>query len=199
MFTSRAEHRILLRQDNADLRLTPKGYEIGLVSRETYERFNNKRRQIDELMSLLYKETVRPESLNEYLLSTGTTGLKQPVKAHSVLPRPEVSIDELLKVDESLRAKVYDITDNKLVLEQVEIQIKYAGYIEKEHEMVKELGNKEQIILPENLDYERIKSLSTEGRLKMQKIKPETLGQASRISGVSASDISVLMVYLKRF
>ena len=199
MFTSRAEHRIILRQDNADIRLTPKGYEIGLVSRETYERFNNKRRQIDELMSLLYKETVRPESLNEYLLSTGTTGLKQPVKAHSVLPRPEVSIDELLNADESLRTKVYDITDNKLVLEQVEIQIKYAGYIEKEHEMVRELGNKEQIILPENLDYERIKSLSTEGRLKMQKIKPETLGQASRISGVSASDISVLMVYLKRF
>ncbi len=199
MFTSRAEHRILLRQDNADLRLTPKGHEIGLVSRETYERFNKKRQQINELMSLLYKETVRPESLNEYLLSTGTAGLKQPVKAHSVLPRPEVNIDELLKVDESLRAKVYDITDNKLVLEQVEIQIKYAGYIQKEHEMVRELDNKEQIILPENLDYERIKSLSTEGRLKMQKIKPETLGQASRISGVSASDISVLMVYLKRF
>ena len=199
MFTSRAEHRILLRQDNADLRLTPKGYEIGLVSRETYERFTKKSQQINELMTLLYKESVRPESLNEYLLSIGTTGLKQPVKAHSVLPRPEVSIDKLLKVDESLRAKVYDITDNKLVLEQVEIQIKYAGYIEKEHEMVKELDNKEQIILPENLDYERIKSLSTEGRLKMQKIKPETLGQASRISGVSASDISVLMVYLKRF
>ena len=199
MFTSRAEHRILLRQDNADLRLTPKGHEIGLVSRETYERFNKKRQQINELMSLLYKETVRPESLNEYLLSAGTAGLKQPVKAHSVLPRPEVNIDELLKVDESLRAKVYDITDNKLVLEQVEIQIKYAGYIQKEHEMVRELDNKEQIILPENLDYERIKSLSTEGRLKMQKIKPETLGQASRISGVSASDISVLMVYLKRF
>ena len=199
MFTSRAEHRILLRQDNADLRLTPKGYELGLVSRETYERFNKKRQQITELMSLLHNETVRPESLNDYLLSTGTTGLKQPVKAHSVLPRPEVSIDDLLKADESLRAKVYDITDNKLVLERVEIQIKYAGYIEKENDMVRELGNKEQINLPENLDYERIKSLSTEGRLKMQKIKPETLGQASRISGVSASDISVLMVYLKRF
>jgi tRNA uridine 5-carboxymethylaminomethyl modification enzyme len=199
MFTSRAEHRILLRQDNADLRLTPKGYELGLVSRETYGRFNKKRQHITELTSLLHNETVRPESLNDYLLSTGTTGLKQPVKAHSVLPRPEVSIDDLLKADESLRAKVYDITDNKLVLEQVEIQIKYAGYIEKEYDMVRELGNKEQINLPENLDYERIKSLSTEGRLKMQKIKPETLGQASRISGVSASDISVLMVYLKRF
>ncbi len=199
MFTSRAEHRILLRQDNADLRLTPKGHEIGLVSRETYERFSMKRQQINDLMLLFHNETVRPESLNEYLLSVGTTSLKQPVKAHSVLPRPEVSIEELLQADESLRSKVYDITDNKLVLEQVEIQIKYAGYIEKEYEMVKELGNKEQVVLPGDLDYERIKSLSTEGRLKLQKIKPETLGQASRISGVSASDISVLMVYLKRF
>jgi tRNA uridine 5-carboxymethylaminomethyl modification enzyme len=199
MFTSRAEHRILLRQDNADLRLTPKGHEIGLVSRETYERFSMKRQQINDLMLLFHNETVRPESLNEYLLSVGTTSLKQPVKAHTVLPRPEVSIDELLQADESLRSKVYDITDNKLVLEQVEIQIKYAGYIEKEYEMVKELGNKEQVVLPGDLDYERIKSLSTEGRLKLQKIKPETLGQASRISGVSASDISVLMVYLKRF
>ena len=199
MFTSRAEHRILLRQDNADLRLTPKGHEIGLVSRETYERFSMKSQQINDLMLLFHNETVRPESLNEYLLSVGTTSLKQPVKAHTVLPRPEVSIDELLQADESLRSKVYDITDNKLVLEQVEIQIKYAGYIEKEYEMVKELGNKEQVVLPGDLDYERIKSLSTEGRLKLQKIKPETLGQASRISGVSASDISVLMVYLKRF
>ncbi len=199
MFTSRAEHRILLRQDNADLRLTPKGHEIGLVSRETYERFSMKRQQINDLMLLFHNETVRPESLNEYMLSVGTTSLKQPVKAHTVLPRPEVSIDELLQADESLRSKVYDITDNKLVLEQVEIQIKYAGYIEKEYEMVKELGNKEQVVLPGDLDYERIKSLSTEGRLKLQKIKPETLGQASRISVVSASDISVLMVYLKRF
>ena len=199
MFTSRAEHRILLRQDNADLRLTQKGYEIGLVSRETYERFSLKRQQIKDLMSLLNSETVRPEVLNDYFVAAGTAGLKQPVKAHTVLPRPEVNIDELLRADDGLRAKVYNITSDRLVLEQVEIQIKYAGYIEKEHEMVKELANKEQIKLPESLDYDRIKSLSTEGRQKMKKIKPETLGQASRISGVSASDISVLMVFLKRF
>ncbi|MEC8141669.1 MAG: tRNA uridine-5-carboxymethylaminomethyl(34) synthesis enzyme MnmG [Bacteroidota bacterium] len=199
MFTSRAEHRILLRQDNADLRLTQKGYEIGLVSRETHERLNHKRQQIKDLMSLLNSETVRPEVLNDYLMTAGTAGLKQPVKAHTVLPRPEVNIDELLRADDGLRAKVYNITSDRLVLEQVEIQIKYAGYIEKEHEMVKELANKEQIKLPESLDYDRIKSLSTEGRQKMKKIKPETLGQASRISGVSASDISVLMVFLKRF
>ena len=199
MFTSRAEHRILLRQDNADLRLTQKGYEIGLVSRETHERFSLKRKQTKDLMSLLNSETVRPEILNDYFMTAGTAGLKQPVKAHTVLPRPEVKIDELLQADDGLRAKVYNITSDRLVLEQVEIQIKYAGYIEKEHEMVKELANKEQIKLPESLDYDRIKSLSTEGRQKMKKIKPETLGQASRISGVSASDISVLMVFLKRF
>ena len=199
MFTSRAEHRILLRQDNADLRLTQKGYEIGLVSRETHERFSLKRQQIKDITSLLNSETVRPEVLNDYFAAAGTAGLKQPVKAHTVLPRPEINIDELLRADDGLRAKVYNITSDRLVLEQVEIQIKYAGYIEKEHEMVKELANKEQIKLPESLDYDRIKSLSTEGRQKMKKIKPETLGQASRISGVSASDISVLMVFLKRF
>ena len=199
MFTSRAEHRILLRQDNADLRLTPKGYEIGLVSRETYDRFNAKRQQIQDVMDLLNSETVRPENLNDYLLKSGTTGLKQPVKAHTVIPRPEVKLTDLLNADEGLSSKVYEITDDKDVHEQVEIQIKYAGYIQKEHEMVEELANKEKITLPAELDYVRIKSLSTEGRLKLAKIRPETLGQASRISGVSASDVSVLMVYLKRF
>ena len=199
MFTSRAEHRILLRQDNADLRLTPKGYEIGLVSRETYDRFNAKRQQIQDVMDLLNSETVRPENLNDYLLKSGTTGLKQPVKAHTVIPRPEVKLTDLLNADEGLSSKVYEITDDKHVHEQVEIQIKYAGYIQKEHEMVEELANKEKITLPAELDYVRIKSLSTEGRLKLAKIRPETLGQASRISGVSASDVSVLMVYLKRF
>ena len=199
MFTSRAEHRILLRQDNADLRLTPKGYEIGLVSRETYDRFNAKRQQIQDVLDLLNSETVRPENLNDYLLKSGTTGLKQPVKAHTVIPRPEVKLTDLLNADEGLSSKVYEITDDKHVHEQVEIQIKYAGYIQKEHEMVEELANKEKITLPAELDYVRIKSLSTEGRLKLAKIRPETLGQASRISGVSASDVSVLMVYLKRF
>ena len=199
MFTSRAEHRILLRQDNADLRLTPKGYEIGLVSRETYDRFNAKRQQIQDVMDLLNSETVRPENLNDYLLKSGTAGLKQPVKAHTVIPRPEVKLTDLLNADEGLSSKVYEITDDKHVHEQVEIQIKYAGYIQKEHEMVEELANKEKITLPAELDYVRIKSLSTEGRLKLAKIRPETLGQASRISGVSASDVSVLMVYLKRF
>ena len=170
-----------------------------MVSRETYDRFNAKRQQIQDVMDLLNSETVRPENLNDYLLKSGTTGLKQPVKAHTVIPRPEVKLTDLLNADEGLSSKVTFIMDDKHVHEQVEIQIKYAGYIQKEHEMVEELANKEKITLPAELDYVRIKSLSTEGRLKLTKIRPETLGQASRISRVSASDVSVLMVYLKRF
>ena len=198
MFTSRAEHRILLRQDNADLRLTPKGREIGLINDERWAEFEKKRQGVEEIMRLFTNESVRPEQINDYLLSVGTTELKQPVKAYTVVPRPEVSVFDLLESAQELKDKCYAITDDSYIYEQVEIQIKYQGYIEKEHEMVRELANKDNIIIPETLDYDRIKSLSTEGRLKLQKINPETLGQASRISGVSASDVSVLMVYLKR-
>lgn len=198
MFTSRAEHRILLRQDNADLRLTPKGRELGLINDERWTNFIHKRESVESIMALFLNESVRPEEANEYLLSVNTTALKQPVKAHTVIPRPEVSIFELLDAATDLKEKCFSVTDNKEVYEQVEIQIKYRGYIEKEHEMVRELANKDQVVIPASLDYGRIKSLSTEGRLKLQKIQPETLGQASRISGVSASDVSVLMVFLKR-
>ncbi|NBW70402.1 MAG: tRNA uridine-5-carboxymethylaminomethyl(34) synthesis enzyme MnmG [Bacteroidetes bacterium] len=198
MFTSRAEHRILLRQDNADLRLTPKGREIGLINDERWAEFEKKRQGVEEIMRLFTNESVRPEQINDYLLSVGTTELKQPVKAYTVVPRPEVSVFDLLESAQDLKDKCYAITDDLYIYEQIEIQIKYRGYIEKEHEMVRELANKDNIIIPETLDYDRIKSLSTEGRLKLQKINPETLGQASRISGVSASDVSVLMVYLKR-
>ncbi len=198
MFTSRAEHRILLRQDNADLRLTPKGRELGLINDERWADFNRKREGIESIMALFLNESVRPEEANEYLLSVNTTELKQPVKAHTVVPRPEVCIFDLLNAATDLKEKCFSVTDNKEVYEQVEIQIKYRGYIEKEHEMVRELANKDQVVIPASLDYGRIKSLSTEGRLKLQKIQPETLGQASRISGVSASDVSVLMVFLKR-
>jgi len=198
MFTSRAEHRILLRQDNADLRLTPKGRELGLINDERWADFNHKRESIESIMALFLNESVRPEEVNGYLLSVNTTALKQPVKAHTVVPRPEVSIFELLDAAADLKEKCFSVTENKEVYEQVEIQIKYRGYIEKEHEMVRELANKDQVVIPASLDYGRIKSLSTEGRLKLQKIQPETLGQASRISGVSASDVSVLMVFLKR-
>lgn len=197
MFTSRAEHRILLRQDNADLRLTEIGYKIGLASEERYLKMVTKREAVKELRDLFAEQTVRPEVLNGMLEEQGTSLLSQPVKAETVLTRPQVSIHNMLEVDEHLRQKTSEISSDRYVLEQVEIQIKYAGYIQKEFEMVEELSQKENFPIPEDLDYSKIKSLSSEGRQKMSKIKPETIGQASRISGVSASDVAVLMVYLK--
>ena len=197
MFTSRAEHRILLRQDNADLRLTEIGYNIGLASKERYDNVINKKEQLNKLLDLLSNQTVRPEVLNIKLEELGTTGLKQPVKAETVLTRPQVSLEDMLVADSELRERAEIITSDTYVLEQAEIQIKYAGYIQKEFEMVEELAQKENSPIPSSLDYSKIKSLSSEGLQKMSKIKPETIGQASRISGVSASDVSVLMVYLK--
>ena len=197
MFTSRAEHRILLRQDNADLRLTELGYRKGLVNEDRYSRFQKKKQEVDDLLDLLSEYTVRPEIMDEKLKVLGTTPLSQPVKADSIIPRPQVKLFDMLGADPELKKNVYNITNNKYVFNQAEIQIKYAGYIEKEFEMVKELSNKENAVIPQKIDYSKINSLSTEGKQKLSKIKPETLGQASRISGVSASDVAVLMVYLK--
>ncbi|MEP1152709.1 MAG: tRNA uridine-5-carboxymethylaminomethyl(34) synthesis enzyme MnmG [Balneola sp.] len=197
MFTSRAEHRILLRQDNADLRLTEIGHKIGLASKVRLEKVLVKKKAVSELRDLLSKQTVRPEILNPMLERLGTSGLSQPVKADTVLARPQVSLHDMIDADPGLREEVLAITNDNYVIEQSEIQIKYSGYIQKEFEMVEELAQKENSRIPEGLDYSKIKSLSSEGLQKMSKIKPETIGQASRISGVSASDVSVLMVYLK--
>ena len=198
MFTSRAEHRILLRQDNADLRLTPLGYKLGLISEERFEEFSQKKSEIDDLYDLISNYTVRPDKMDPMLEEQGTSNLSQPVKAKSLIPRPEIHLNHLLDADSELKSEVEKITSNDRVLEQVEIQIKYAGYIEREFEMVEEMKQKEESPIPLDIDYEKIKSLSSEGRSKLGKVKPETIGQASRISGVSASDLSVLMVYLKR-
>jgi len=197
MFTSRAEHRILLRQDNADLRLTELGKKIGLADDQRYNRYLKKKSEIDRLYDLISDYTVRPEKMDSMLLEKGTSVLSQPVKAKSLIPRPEIHLQDLLDADEELNAKVAEITESRDVIEQVEIQVKYDGYIQREFEMVQELSRQENTRIPEKLDYEKIKSLSNEGKSKLEKIKPETIGQASRISGVSASDVAVLMVYLK--
>jgi tRNA uridine 5-carboxymethylaminomethyl modification enzyme len=197
MFTSRAEHRILLRQDNADLRLTELGYKIGLASEERYQNYKEKKQSIDKLHDLIADYTVYPEKMDPMLKEQGTTVLSQPVKAKSLIPRPEISIYNLIEADPKLKEKAAEISEDPKVYEQVEIQIKYAGYIEKEFEMVEEMNKKEDMLIPETLEYERINSLSSEGRQKLDRVRPETLGQASRISGVTPSDISVLMVYLK--
>jgi len=197
MFTSRAEHRILLRQDNADLRLTELGHKIGLASDERYARFKKKKDAIDKIHDLVADYTVYPEKMDPMLEENETSTLSQPVKAKSLIPRPELSIRNIFEADPELKQKALEITTDELVFEQVEIQIKYAGYIEKEFEMVEEMKKQEDTLIPDSLDYDRINSLSAEGKQKMDRIRPETLGQASRISGVSPSDISVLMVYLK--
>ncbi len=197
MFTSRAEHRILLRQDNADLRLTEIGYKIGLASKERLDKVLEKKSELNSVLDILSNQAVRPESLNAKLKELGTTGLNQPVKAETVLARPQVSLFDMMSADTDLNSCIEEVTTNNYVLEQAEIQVKYSGYIQKEFEMVEELAQKENTPIPTSLDYSKIKSLSSEGLQKMSKIKPETIGQASRISGVSASDVSVLMVYLK--
>ncbi|MDZ7805917.1 MAG: tRNA uridine-5-carboxymethylaminomethyl(34) synthesis enzyme MnmG [Gracilimonas sp.] len=197
MFTSRAEHRILLRQDNADLRLTEIGHKIGLASDERLKRMQTKKEAIDKLDSIIKDYTVRPEQMDPMLESKESSLMSQPMKAEKILLRPEVSLKDMMEYDPDLKNKIYSVTEDEKVLEQIEIQLKYAGYIQKEFDMVKELERQENMEIPEKVEYSNIKSLSTEGVQKLSKVKPETIGQASRISGVSASDISVLMVYLK--
>jgi len=197
MFTSRAEHRILLRQDNADLRLTEIGYRIGLASDERLKKVKEKRKAIDQLDDFVKEYTVRPEQIDPLLESKDSSPMSQPMKAIKILLRPEVSLKEMMEYDGEFKKQINLISTDDKVLEQVEIQGKYAGYIEKEFEMVREMEKQENMLIPEQIEYSNIKSLSTEGTQKLSKIRPETIGQASRISGVSASDLSVLMVYLK--
>ena len=197
MFTSRAEHRILLRQDNADLRLTEIGYRLGLASDERLKKVKEKRKAIDQLDDLIKEYTVRPEQIDPLLESKDSSPMSQPMKAIKILLRPEVSLKEMMEYDGEFKKQINLISTDDKVLEQVEIQGKYAGYIEKEFEMVREMEKQENMLIPEQIEYSNIKSLSTEGTQKLSKIRPETIGQASRISGVSASDLSVLMVYLK--
>ncbi|TVQ70847.1 MAG: tRNA uridine-5-carboxymethylaminomethyl(34) synthesis enzyme MnmG [Balneolaceae bacterium] len=196
MFTSRAEHRILLRQDNADLRLTPAGHEIGLASDERKERLDVKLSQINQLRTFLTGYSARPEVFNDFLSSIGQSPLRQSLKIPKIITRPHLTLPDLVAHDAELRAQVEKITASPLVIEQVEIQFKYEGYIEKEFEMVRQIQQKEHMRIPEKINYQNLQSLSSEGRQKLHRVRPETIGQASRISGVSASDIAVLMVYL---
>ncbi len=197
MFTSRAEHRILLRQDNADLRLTELGYEFGLVTEERYHRYISKKSKIDQLTDLCRNYSVQPDIYNSYLSGLNSSPMKQAMKLPKLLTRPEVHLKDMLETDSTLKEQVFSISDDPNIIEQIEVQIKYAGYIEKEFEMVEELNRQENMAIPEEISYETIDSLSSEGKQKLAKVQPETIGQASRISGVSASDIAVLMVYLK--
>ena len=193
MMTSRAEYRLLLRQDNADLRLTEIGHEIGLISDERYKRFLTKKENIEKEVERLKKTVVKPtEKVNKILKKCGTSELNNGSKMAELIKRPEVSYEILKDIDENRPELSYQEK------EEVEIQIKYEGYIKLQEEQVEKFKKLEEKILPENIDYETINVISLEGRQKLNKFKPRSIGQASRISGVSPADVSVLLVYLQQ-
>ncbi len=196
MFTSRAEFRILLRQDNADARLTEKGHQIGLADNQRLENMFDKTNSLNQLLTDLNKKRVEPLESNTVLNNLNTATLKQRVPVINILKRPEVNISDLKNLNNELNEYLsnYD-TDT---LQQAEIAVKYETYIEKERQLAEKMESLEDKKIRRNLDYDEIKALSAEGRQKLNKIKPITIGQASRISGVSPSDISILMVYLAR-
>lgn len=197
MFTSRAEHRILLRQDNADLRLTPIGYEIGMVDDTRYQRYIVKRDAIITIRKIVENHTAKPAIYDPMLESLDTAPLKHGIKLPSIINRPQVSIKDILAVDSELKTAIYDVSTDPYVIEQVEIQLKYEGYIQKEFELADEMNKQENLRIPSSINYSNIRSLSNEAVFKLGRVQPETIGQASRISGVSPSDIAVLMVYIK--
>lgn len=196
MFTSRAEHRLLLRQDNADIRLSPIGHELGLISDERLEIVKQKVANSDEIVAFSRKQGIEMSHANDMLQELGTSPISQNVKLFSLLSRPQVSIEDVRKVSPALN-ELLSKFDQETV-EQAEIKIKYDSYFEKEQEIVAKMQKMEDKDINPDFDYSQLNSLSKEAREKLLKIKPRTLGQASRISGVSPSDISVLMVHISR-
>ncbi|MBO6879899.1 tRNA uridine-5-carboxymethylaminomethyl(34) synthesis enzyme MnmG [Winogradskyella sp.] len=197
MFTSRAEYRTLLRQDNADFRLTPKGYELGLASEKRLRRMEEKQSKSDAFVQFFKDTSVKPDEINPVLESKDSAKVKQQDKMFKLYARPNITIEDMRKVE----AVDNYIKENNLdseVIEQTEIQVKYAGYIEKEKNNADKLNRLENVKIPSNFDYTKLKSMSMEARQKLSEIQPVTISQASRISGVSPNDVSVLLVYLGR-
>lgn len=196
MFTSRAEHRLLLRQDNADIRLSPIAHKLGLISDERLELVNQKIQNSDAIVAFAKKQGIEMDKANAMLEDLGTSALNQNVKLFSLLSRPQVGINDVRKVSETFEAFLEPF--DKETIEQAEIKIKYESYFEKEQEIVNKMQKMEDKDINPDFDYTQLVSLSKEAREKLLKIKPRTLGQASRISGVSPSDISVLMVHISK-
>ena len=197
MFTSRAEYRTLLRQDNADLRLTPKGYELGLASEKRLKRMEEKHEAAEKFVSFFETQSVKPEEINPILESKNSAPVNQSGKLFKVFSRPNIEMDDVRKV-QSVEAYIQENNLDREVIEQTEIQVKYSGYIAKEKNNADKLSRLEYVKIPANFDYSQIKSMSFEAREKLKKIQPTTVSQASRISGVSPNDISVLLVYMGR-
>jgi tRNA uridine 5-carboxymethylaminomethyl modification enzyme len=197
MFTSRAEYRTLLRQDNADLRLTPMAYKLGLASKERMDRVIEKQEKTDLFVKFLKETSVKPEEINPILEANNSAGISQSMKLFKIAARPQLNFNDIQKINSVASFVTENNLDNE-VIEQTEIHVKYAGYIEKEKNQADKLNRLENVPIPANFNYEKVKSLSIEARQKLTKIQPETISQASRISGVSPSDVSVLLVYMGR-
>jgi tRNA uridine 5-carboxymethylaminomethyl modification enzyme len=195
MFTSRAEFRTLLRQDNADERLTEKGYELGLATQERLDTYLHKKEQVAALIETIQTTKVKPAEINDWLQSQGTATLKEGAPLINLLKRSDLSFEQILQheIGQPIKAAY-----SQEVLEQVEIIVKYESYIEKERLMVNKMKSMEDLAIPANFDYDKIKTLSTESRIKLKSIRPQTIGQASRISGVSAADVSILLLFMGR-
>ena len=192
MMTSRAEYRLLLRQDNADLRLTEIGHDVGLISDERYQKFLNKKHHIEEEVKRLKNTIVKPtEKVNNFLVSVGTTPLSTGTKMAELLKRTEVTYENMAVIDED-RPEL-DLQE----AEEVEIQVKYEGYLKMQEQQVEKFKKLEEKLLPEDICYDDVKGIRIEARQKLEKMRPRSLGQASRISGVSPADISVLLIYLQ--
>jgi tRNA uridine 5-carboxymethylaminomethyl modification enzyme len=199
MFTSRAEYRILLRQDNADIRLTPLGHQLGLADDEQMDHVNKKIQGTNEFKKYLRTLGITPSEVNPLLLSKDSSPINQQVKITSVLTRPQIQLKEIADVLPELNNKCLEMKEiHEDILSQTEIQLKYEGYIDREEEMAAKLSRLENVKIPEDIDFRQLKSLSTEAVEKLTAISPRTIGQASRISGVSPSDVSVLLIYLGR-
>ena len=197
MFTSRAEYRILLRQDNADQRLTARAHKLGLANDERFRLSEEKRERTEKAIKFIKTKSVSPEEINPQLALLNTPPLKQKVKMVSVLTRPQIHMEHLVNNITSLKEHLSDITNQEIV-EQAEIQIKYEGYISKEQLMASKLTKLEHVWIPEDVDFNKLGGLSAEAKGKLSDIRPASIGQASRISGVSPNDVSILLVYLGR-
>lgn len=197
MFTSRAEYRTLLRQDNADFRLTPKSFAIGLAKEDRMKRMEYKKESSDNFVQFFRETSVKTEEANPILESKGSDLMKQPDKMFKVFSRPQLDLDDVLKF-EKVQSYIEEHALDKEVIDQALIQVKYSGYIEKERNNADKLTRLEDVKIPENFDYDKIKSMSHEAREKLKKIRPVTISQASRISGVAPSDISILLIHMGR-
>jgi tRNA uridine 5-carboxymethylaminomethyl modification enzyme len=197
MFTSRAEYRILLRQDNADERLTRLAFNKGMIEETAVERLNEKDELVNEIISYLDERSVSPDEINRMLTEKDTTEIHQKVKGRAIATRPQIDLGLLLEtLDPDKKLKCYKTGRDREIIESAEIKIKYSGYIDREKGIAEKIRRMEKLKIPEDIDYSELASISTEGRQKLERIKPATIGQATRISGVSSSDISILIMYL---